>query len=890
MNTSPEKIGMFQMDIFSNIIWQEKKIIVVTFTTMPGTGKSKIIKHLLPRLEKAYHVDGDGKELFGNAKKNADVLCITSSNGNIVNQTLAQFMNIVEDGAIIFIDKNIHRPQSFKGQFNKMNIPAFWLPLRLSPARTYNDNTISAENKETMMNFLGEVIMERTKKEPNHSLRPDNVNKAVQILKGHMKNQKGLKFPRMIEIDVLDGFDKFHNIDDIIENIVRNLNVLEALVPIGMGKDEPFQVRLSPRDQEEFWDTLEKNLPENSLSNLIKKSEFHVTVSFERFIFHLLTKKGDMVNVFDMKEITITHILLKKDKFLVCFGNNLYQFTGAPLHLTMALGKGVQAVTTGERARIYLDNGIINNDETLLILDKPQTFSVEVVVVGCSDKVINSFGLNSVKPFDVNWKQMSLQEAYDHLYNHPMVKSVKTPFPYSAEYVVIDMKVFARGRPDDEIYQTNPDLLTLLPRGCTWLVKSNKVVKRLATGIPKFFGGKSGDDDDSEKGCLGEYPNSKLLEVWGSKKANGENGQISLMELDNKRYWVVGSKNVKLILPFNYTLKDLVYDDRTKFASMIGALWLNIKDSIDSDILSKLVNKTMVFEMEHIDSQHIVLLTRSVLFLITVLDNDTVAPDHKLYQAMINKYLEGLQRQKYDVDSWEEFWDIIDRMRKDEQLEGDVMEMTIKFEDGNVSTMRFKFKTYWYIFLRCLREKLKKYVGQVFEPASLERDFHRRVTILVEQKVLPKDEFLTMKRYATALAGYASKMWYNIVKDDFIAKYPLHIQEFNETIGIKSYRNLVVDNVYKKVMATIDSIEVTIEYPTLYVSFRNVPEATKLKKEHLTRLSGKFYTNQINLIDLALKKGWAVTVLRYGFDEGNKQEKGVLNALGKDKFKDIQFE
>lgn len=906
MNTYPAKFDLFQMDVFSKLNWSEKKVIVITFTTMPGTGKSEIIKQLIPHLKKAYWVDGDGKELFGNAKKKADVLCITSSKGDKIEQTLYQFMKSVEDESIVFVDKNIHRPQSFKGQLNKFNIPVFWSPFIFSPARIYNDPLVPAENKETMLNFFGKIIMDRAKKDLLHSLRPNTLDKTIEILKGHMKNQKGLKFPRLIEIDVLEGFDKFRNIDDIIQDIVLNLNIYEQLVPLGMGKNEPFQVRLFPRDQEEFWETLEKSFPDNALNNLKRKAEFHVTVSFERFIFEMVTKDAKKVRVSDIKEITITHLLLKKDKFLVCFGDKFYQFTGcggvtkskifrgSPLHLTMGLEDRVQAVTTGERARSYLDNGSVEDDETLIILDPPQKFPVDVVVVGCSDQVIKSFGLqvDTALP-DIDCKNMSLQETYDYLLKHPMVKSIETAVPYHipySGYVVVNMRIFARGRPDDEIYQNNHALLVLLPRGCTWLIKDGKVIKRIAVGIPKFFGGKSGDDDDAEEGCLEEFPNSKLLEVYGSKKANGENGQISLMELGNKRYWVIGSKNVKLILPFNYTLNDLDYDNMTRYTSMIGALWLNIKDRIDSDTLDKLVNKTLVFEMEHVDSQHIVLLTRSVLFLITVLDNNTVEPDHKLYQVMVDKYLEGLQRKKYDVDSWEDFWDVVDKMRKNEQFEGDVMEMTIKFEDNSISTMRFKFKTYWYIFLRCLREKLKRHIGQVFDPSLLEKDFHGRVTALVEQGVLPKEEFSTMKRYATALAKYASKMWYNVVKDDFIAKYPIHIREFNEVIGINSYRNLVDDVVFKRVIANVDSIKVTIEYPTLYVSFRNVPNTIKLKKKHLNKFSGKFQTDQINFVDQAFKKGWSVVVLTDGFDMGNRKEKGVLAALGKGKFKGVQFE
>lgn len=797
--------------------WLTKKIILVTFTTMPGTGKTTLIQHLLSSnsVRHAYHIDGDGKELFGNAKRRADVLSITSSEGPRIYKTLSQFMKTLkEDNVIVFIDKNIHTPHIFKGRFNKViGVPVLWLPIRFSPAKIYNDGSTSAKDKQEMINFIAKVIVERAEKEPNHSLRPRNIGQCIHILHSHMKNQKALKFPRLIEIDVLEeGYNSFRPVDEVAQEVVAISEVVEAFIPIGSGKDEPFQVRLCPTNQKQFWETLQSNFLFDG-TQLKPRKEFHITVSYERMVFHLFTKNDESkVKITDIKEIAITHILVKNDQFIVCFGKEWYQFTRVPLHITLALNNKVTAVTTGVRVKSYLNNGILEDDENVVVLKNPFTFPVEAVLIGAPDN-------NKV---DWTKNNMSLQEVYQYLSHHRYVKSTKTQISlHSHSYDMVNMRVFVRGQPDDEIYLQNPDLLALLPRGCTWLVDDNSgVVKRIAVGLPKFFGGKSGDDDDredEESGALEDCPNSELLEVWGSKKANGENGQISLMHLDDDTYyWVVGSKNVKLILPVDYTADDLVYDANKKYASMIADLWLTIKDQIDAVTLTKLVNKTLIFEMEHVDSHHIVQLTSSVLFLISVLNNDTLKSDHELYETMINKkYVKGLERQKYsDVTSWKEFWNFIKKMRLYEQLEGYVMEITTRQKiDGKVCTVRYKFKTYWYIFLRCLREKLNGYVGRRFQPRSLENTFHNVIAARVKQEVLLKEELLEMKNYATALAGYAAKKWYNVNKEEFIAKYPIYINEFNETIGIKSYRDLREENDrFTTVMKIVDSIPFEHEY------------------------------------------------------------------------------
>lgn len=68
-----------------------------------------------------------------------------------------------------------------------------------------------------------------------------------------------------------------------------------------------------------------------------------------------------------------------------------------------------------------------------------------------------------------------------------------------------------------------------------------------------------------------------------------------------------------------------------------------------------------------------------------------------------------------------------------------------------------------------------------------------------------------------------------------------------------------------------------------------LPDIPRLKKQHLrTEFSGKFQTNQVNLIEEALKLGWNVIVLRHRLNWKNGKTYDFEEAF--EKLEGIQFE
>ncbi|XP_013419559.1 uncharacterized protein LOC106180191 [Lingula anatina] len=120
---------------------------------------------------------------------------------------------------------------------------------------------------------------------------------------------------------------------------------------------------------------------------------------------------------------------------------------------------------------------------------------------------------------------------------------------------ILDAKVFAKGRPDDPIYDNHPEIRAKVARGNCFLEIENGADKSATCWIyalKKFTGGLGDDDDtDREDDVTWRRYFLKPLEeakwVVCTRKANGEAGHFSCRKLAGHYMLCAGSKNVHMV-------------------------------------------------------------------------------------------------------------------------------------------------------------------------------------------------------------------------------------------------------------------------------------------------------------------------------------------------------
>lgn len=114
---------------------------------------------------------------------------------------------------------------------------------------------------------------------------------------------------------------------------------------------------------------------------------------------------------------------------------------------------------------------------------------------------------------------------------------------------------------DDDIYAQNPELLKILPRACSILVRDNQIVCSLEG--PEKFSGKLDTDEDPEDGqeeaiakSTGIYDHQKImswaaegnLEIVETEKANGKFAICKIITHQGKKILLAGSKNNHFVM------------------------------------------------------------------------------------------------------------------------------------------------------------------------------------------------------------------------------------------------------------------------------------------------------------------------------------------------------
>lgn len=266
-----------------------------------------------------------------------------------------------------------------------------------------------------------------------------------------------------------------------------------------------------------------------------------------------------------------------------------------------------------------------------------------------------------------------------------------------------------RCEPDDKIYLKNPILQELVPRGIVF-AKNDKgeEPKVVLFSNRKFFGRKKGDDDDSDL-CSKKMERGEYSHFLISTKSNGENCQITLLD---KKNWIVGSKNRKIVVSKSGDI-ELYKEDMYQFAVEMAESFFSTLEKMGKEKeeqlreLLALTSWTMNFEFESTKHQHVVPLYEDKLVLINLTGVHLRAKNmHPIFTKAVGDYFNfshvlpnTTTYPKSEVDA--KCQEIVYGWN----YEGAVL---VLLNEKKEVVDLVKVKTWWYVLLRAIREKVRR--------------------------------------------------------------------------------------------------------------------------------------------------------------------------------------
>lgn len=309
---------------------------------------------------------------------------------------------------------------------------------------------------------------------------------------------------------------------------------------------------------------------------------------------------------------------------------------------------------------------------------------------------------------------------------------------------------------ENELYN-ELEIRTLIPRGLCFIFANNKHCYTVY-GHPKF-------------GNFGDYRSDdiELATKVFKRKENGECAHWGAFEYDGIIYEVYGSKNVHLIVRatnFNDDIK-LYSEVRYSYALKMANL---INNKCSKKCIEYLVGTKHTFCAEgcFTDSQHIVNYPESTIFFFAITsERSSDSPITKVSPIEADKlFLEfGLNTvtESIILNSGDDESDICKHFESQPNSEGAVVNCLDA--DGNVIYV-YKHKNYDYIFLRALREQMRKHA-----PSS--RIMQRFKNLHIEHP-----EFDKMINYAFRFNAYFRKLAENDQKS-FFSQWVTHKNIFD---------------------------------------------------------------------------------------------------------------
>ena len=262
---------------------------------------------------------------------------------------------------------------------------------------------------------------------------------------------------------------------------------------------------------------------------------------------------------------------------------------------------------------------------------------------------------------------------------------------------------------DDQTYQTHPEIHKLIPRGLSVLKIINKetnnvVLVKITQGFFKFSALSSIDEDD-EVNCdfMDKTEIKNCDQVLITEKANGKLFLLSSFEVNNKKYFVGGSKNNHVVIPVDNKETYKCLDEHFSLVRDMFSVWseafYQLSPTKQTFILTKLQQNTFSGEFE--DGKHMIPVDHKQIRWFGMMENT----ETEFINTDIVKCLEwftenNLSTIQYSLKPCEEFWENYNDGRLQINSEGSVRH----FLKDNNSVGIEKFKTYWYIVIRMLRQ------------------------------------------------------------------------------------------------------------------------------------------------------------------------------------------
>jgi len=316
--------------------------------------------------------------------------------------------------------------------------------------------------------------------------------------------------------------------------------------------------------------------------------------------------------------------------------------------------------------------------------------------------------------------------------NRSVAKFTYSAIPFSKEFSLHDIKpsdFFI----DDELYKSNVLLLYNLRRGLTFI--SGKYTKSIIRkGLQKFF--------DLEPEALETHPGNKntinylwhpikkhieqgnAIEVYETRKANGENAQISFYPPLNT--WCISSKNVSLLARSSEDLNNYKRR-RFSYALEIAEIWFEMLNKISLDIEKvKEMFAYRTFIGEYVGSslhQHLVKYSKKTILFYAIVNNNGNACCIDVEEAF--KIFRVLNLETVSIKSCGVFSDVnelkkcllneyirVSKGRVDVEDEGSVFYF-VKHGDNNHTVCLTKMKTLEYRLFRKIRECLRREINNI---------------------------------------------------------------------------------------------------------------------------------------------------------------------------------
>lgn len=271
---------------------------------------------------------------------------------------------------------------------------------------------------------------------------------------------------------------------------------------------------------------------------------------------------------------------------------------------------------------------------------------------------------------------------------------------------------FKRGF-DDFTYSNYPFIQSFLHRAKSiFIPESDPDNMILLNGLPKFGGYSVGDDDEHTGTSSGLSVTKKELvektdQVVITTKENGKFAIMTCFELDGELYYFGGSKNVHHIIKATwYKLSGCTIE-----SPLARDIFMQFGNNCTPELAKYLVDTKKCLVGEYCDGLHLVPLMdadkKPYISWFSIVDQEImILPDRISGDAMdaleiLTSF--GLRTVKYEAMEYEEFKKKTTDYRLGTVCEGYVL----YFLHDNKTIGIQKYKTWWYIVIRVVREYLK---------------------------------------------------------------------------------------------------------------------------------------------------------------------------------------